>query len=73
MNFGAFARAKELQKRILFTLFVLVIYRIGTYVPVPGIDPAQFAKPRSSSSSKACSASSTCSPAARWSAWRSSP
>ena len=43
MNFGAFARAKELQKRILFTLFVLVIYRIGTYVPVPGIDPAQFA------------------------------
>jgi preprotein translocase subunit SecY len=43
MNFGAFARAKELQKRILFTLLVLVIYRIGTYVPVPGIDPAQFA------------------------------
>jgi preprotein translocase subunit SecY len=43
MNFGAFARAKELQKRILFTLFVLVIYRIGTYVPLPGIDPAQYA------------------------------
>ncbi|XBQ16202.1 MAG: preprotein translocase subunit SecY [Oceanicaulis sp.] len=43
MNFGAFARAKELQKRILFTLLVLVIYRIGTYVPLPGIDPDQFA------------------------------
>jgi len=43
MNFGAFARAKELQKRILFTLFVLVIYRIGTYVPLPGIDPVQYA------------------------------
>lgn len=43
MNFGAFAQAKELQKRILFTLLVLVIYRIGTFVPVPGIDPSQFA------------------------------
>ena len=43
MNFGAFAQAKELQKRILFTLLVLVIYRVGTFVPVPGIDPAQFA------------------------------
>ena len=43
MNFGAFARAKELQKRLLFTLLVLVVYRIGTYVPLPGIDFAQFA------------------------------
>jgi len=43
MNFGAFAQAKELQKRILFTLLVLVIYRVGTFVPVPGIDPSQFA------------------------------
>ena len=43
MNFGAFARAKELQKRILFTLFVLVIYRLGTYVPMPGIDPQVYA------------------------------
>ena len=43
MNFGAFAQAKELQKRILFTLLVLVIYRVGTFVPVPGIDPQQFA------------------------------
>ena len=43
MNFGAFARAKELQQRILFTLVVLIVYRIGTYVPLPGIDTAQFA------------------------------
>jgi len=42
MNFGAFARAKELQKRLLFTLGVLIIYRIGTYVPLPGIDMVQF-------------------------------
>ncbi|KAA5801541.1 preprotein translocase subunit SecY [Alkalicaulis satelles] len=43
MNFGAFARAKELQKRLLFTLMVLIIYRIGTYVPLPGVDMVQFA------------------------------
>lgn len=44
MNFGAFARAKDLQKRLLFTLFVLVVYRLGTYVPVPGIDMTQYSQ-----------------------------
>ncbi len=39
MNFGALAKAKELQSRIWFTLGVLIIYRIGTYIPIPGIDP----------------------------------
>ncbi len=43
LNFGAFQRATELQKRIGFTLIALVIYRLGTYVPIPGIDAAQFA------------------------------
>ena len=42
MNFSAFAKASELQKRILFTLGALVVYRLGTYIPVPGIDPAAF-------------------------------
>jgi len=42
MNFGSFAKAKELQKRILFTLAILVIYRIGTFIPVPGIDMQAF-------------------------------
>ena len=42
INFGTFAKAKELQKRLLFTLFILVVYRLGTYIPVPGIDPEQF-------------------------------
>jgi preprotein translocase subunit SecY len=42
MSFGAFARAKELQQRILFTLFILIVYRVGTYVPLPGVDPTQF-------------------------------
>lgn len=39
LNFGAFAKATELRKRIWFTLGALIIYRIGTYVPIPGIDP----------------------------------
>ena len=42
LNFGAFQRATELQKRIVFTLVALVVYRIGTYIPIPGIDPAAF-------------------------------
>ena len=36
---GAFSQAKELRQRILFTLGALIIYRLGTYIPVPGIDP----------------------------------
>ncbi|MEM1139207.1 MAG: preprotein translocase subunit SecY [Pseudomonadota bacterium] len=40
INFSAFAKATELQQRILFTLLALVVYRIGTYIPLPGIDPA---------------------------------
>jgi preprotein translocase subunit SecY len=40
INFGAFAKATELKKRIWFTLAALVVYRLGTYIPIPGIDPA---------------------------------
>jgi preprotein translocase subunit SecY len=40
LNFGAFAKATELKNRIWFTLGALVVYRFGTYVPLPGIDPA---------------------------------
>ena len=39
MNFGSFAKAAELKKRIWFTLGALIIYRLGTYIPLPGIDP----------------------------------
>ncbi|MBE1236276.1 preprotein translocase subunit SecY [Phaeovibrio sulfidiphilus] len=38
LNFGVFAKATELKKRLWFTLFALVVYRIGTYIPIPGID-----------------------------------
>ena len=38
LNFGAFAKAKELQKRLLFAFGALIVYRLGTYIPLPGID-----------------------------------
>jgi preprotein translocase subunit SecY len=40
INFANFAKATELKKRIWFTLGALVVYRLGTYIPLPGIDPA---------------------------------
>jgi preprotein translocase subunit SecY len=39
MNLGVFSKATELKKRIWFTLLALVVYRLGTWIPVPGIDP----------------------------------
>jgi preprotein translocase subunit SecY len=42
LNFGTFAKAKALQQRIWFTLGALLVYRLGTYIPVPGIDPDAF-------------------------------
>src|SRR5260370_3064047 len=40
INLSAFSKATELKSRIWFTLTALVIYRLGTYIPIPGIDPA---------------------------------
>jgi len=39
LNLGAFAKATELKKRLWFTLAALVVYRLGTHIPLPGIDP----------------------------------
>ena len=39
VNWGAFSKATELKKRIWFTLGALIIYRLGTYIPIPFIDP----------------------------------
>ena len=44
INFSAFAKAEALKKRIWFTLGILLIYRLGTYVPVPGINPDALAQ-----------------------------
>src|SRR6201746_2884263 len=38
MNLGVLSKATELKKRIWFTLGALLVYRLGTYIPVPGVD-----------------------------------
>ncbi|MEZ5945276.1 MAG: preprotein translocase subunit SecY [Hyphomonas sp.] len=43
VNLSTFAKAKDLQNRILFTLTMLILYRLGTFIPIPGLDPAQYA------------------------------
>jgi preprotein translocase subunit SecY len=42
LNFSALAKAEELKKRIWFTLGALAVFRVGTYIPLPGIDPAAW-------------------------------
>ena len=44
LNWGAFGKAEELKKRIWFTLGALLVYRLGTYLPLPGIDAGALAK-----------------------------
>ena len=44
LNFSAFAKAEDLKKRIWFTLGALIVYRLGTYLPLPGIDPGALAQ-----------------------------
>jgi preprotein translocase subunit SecY len=39
LNQGAFAKANDLKSRIFFTIGILIVYRLGTYVPLAGIDP----------------------------------
>ena len=44
LNLGAFAKAEALKKRIWFTLGALLVYRLGTYIPLPGINPEALAQ-----------------------------
>src|SRR4026208_955854 len=44
LNFGALAKAEDLKKRIWFTLGALLVYRLGTYIPLPGINPDAFSQ-----------------------------
>lgn len=44
LNLGAFSKAEDLKKRIWFTLAALVVYRLGTYIPLPGINIAAYAE-----------------------------
>lgn len=38
-NWGSFAKATELKKRIVFVILALLTYRLGSYIPIPGVDP----------------------------------
>ena len=44
LSWGAFGKASDLRQRIIFTLGLLIVYRLGTYIPVPGIDAGELAK-----------------------------
>jgi preprotein translocase subunit SecY len=44
LNFSAFSKASELKQRIWFTLGALLVYRLGTYIPMPGINPSALAE-----------------------------
>ena len=44
VNFSAFGKATELKQRIWFTLGALIVYRLGTYLPIPGVDSAVLAE-----------------------------
>ena len=41
-SWAALGKATELRQRIFFTIMLLVVYRVGTYIPVPGIDAAEL-------------------------------
>ena len=43
MSWGSFGRAKELRQRIFFAIGLLMVYRVGTFIPIPGVDPVQLA------------------------------
>ena len=43
-NLSAFSKATELKQRILFTAMALVVARLGTYIPMPGIDATELAR-----------------------------
>ena len=49
LNQGAFAKANDLKSRIFFTIGILVVYRLGTYVPLAGIDPQSLTEIMSTS------------------------
>ena len=44
LNYKTLSKATELQQRVLFTLGALIVSRLGTYIPMPGIDPSELAR-----------------------------
>ena len=67
LSWSTFGKATELRQRILFTIGLLIIYRLGTYIPVPGIDGGELRAFMEQA------ASSTSLPVARSGGWASLP
>jgi preprotein translocase subunit SecY len=44
LNVEAFSKATELHKRLIFTLVAMIVYRIGCYIPIPGINIQAFSQ-----------------------------
>jgi len=44
LSFSTFSKATDLKKRLWFTLLALIVYRLGTYIPIPGINPERLAQ-----------------------------
>jgi preprotein translocase subunit SecY len=72
LNFSALAKAGELKQRLWFTLGALIVYRLGTYIPLPGIDPSAWEQIFRTQSGGILGML-TCSPAVEFTGWRSSP
>jgi preprotein translocase subunit SecY len=51
LSWSSFSKAEELKKRLWFTLGALLVYRFGTFIPIPGVDPQAFADAFKQSSS----------------------
>ncbi|MEA5445172.1 preprotein translocase subunit SecY [Gammaproteobacteria bacterium AB-CW1] len=43
-NLGSIGRATEIKQRLLFVLGMMVVFRIGAHIPVPGIDPVEMSR-----------------------------
>jgi preprotein translocase subunit SecY len=57
---GALGKADDLRRRLLFTVGALIIYRLGTFIPLPGIDPVALADVFSQQSTGILGAGSDC-------------
>ena len=44
LNWGSIGKATELKKRLWFTIGALLVFRVGAYIPVPGVDPGALAE-----------------------------
>ena len=44
IDMSAVSKADELKKRLWFTVWALIIFRLGTYIPLPGINPTVLAE-----------------------------